>query len=86
MICSKFMYGDEPCKECRRRWLIVAELATVSAEDVYFCFDSEDEARKVYAHLERSCCYLGYTIRKKSAILFKPKEQKTAYGEYNNGG
>ena len=79
MVCHKHV---ATCIECAYKWIILADIICEDERDeITMCFDSEDEARAMYAQINKHNCFTSETgteikTRPRSAILLYPKGVK----------
>lgn len=78
MICENLV---PVCKECAHKWIILVDIICadgLTPDEITMCFDSEDEARAMYAQINKHNCFTSETgtvikTRPRSTILLYPK-------------
>lgn len=73
MICNRDILFEEKCTECEKKFLVIATTAN-GGEDLFLCFDTEQEAKEVWNSIEATNEYLGTKTRPKTAILLHPEK------------
>lgn len=63
----------ERCKDCSRKWVVMAD-DKFSGVTEYFCFYSEESARKCFDEIEKHGFYDNITFKPHTGILLAPKD------------